>query len=262
MFPWRPGRAARPFTVESTDSLAPRNTSSPSFFSMAQRRSKEMTDRESASHGNDSHNSTLAKQPHTNLNSRDSLVRRLRRGRHAREIFVDSHISKGLSFQTRSLRDREGWSQQELAEKIGSTQNAIYRAENPNYGKQTLSTLKKIAAAFDVALVVRFIPFSELVDWVSGTKHVDFGLSAETFDLPSFETEELNGEFDRAEPIQPQRAISEVEERSLLGGGETSQPVRHQGKGKLFQFDRDSGHRQGTQGGQENSVESSYAMGA
>jgi transcriptional regulator with XRE-family HTH domain len=159
------------------------------------------------------------------------------------------------------LRDREGWSQQELAEKIGSTQNAIYRAENPNYGKQTLSTLKKIAAAFDVALVVRFIPFSELVDWVSGTKHVDFGLSTETFDLPSFETEELNGEFDRAEPIQPQRAMSEAEEKVLLG--EDSQPARNkEKKGKLIHFDRDSGYQQQLKGGQRNDVESSYALGA
>jgi len=105
---------------------------------------------------------------------------------------VDSHISKTLAFQTRALREKEGWSQQTLAEKIDSNQNAVYRAENPNYGKQTITTLKKIAAAFDVALVVRFVPFSELADWVSGTPRIDYGLRSSAMSVPNFEEEEKN----------------------------------------------------------------------
>jgi transcriptional regulator with XRE-family HTH domain len=103
---------------------------------------------------------------------------------------VESHISKALAFQVRSLREKEGWSQQRLAERICSNQNAIYRSENPNYGKQTLTTLKKIAAAFDVALVVRFVPFSELVDWVSGTPRIINGLTNAALAVPNFECEE------------------------------------------------------------------------
>ena len=37
--------------------------------------------------------------------------------------------------------------------------------ENPNYGRYTLATLKEFAKAFDVGLLVRFVPFSKLVDW-------------------------------------------------------------------------------------------------
>lgn len=117
------------------------------------------------------------------------MLQRLRRGRNVRSRFVESHISKTLAFQIRSLRDKEGWSQQRLAEKIDSNQNAIYRAENPNYGKQTLTTLKKIAAAFDVALIVRFVPFSELADWVSGTPRIDIGLSMNALAVPCFDIE-------------------------------------------------------------------------
>lgn len=82
-----------------------------------------------------------------------------------------------------------------MAEKIGSNQNAIYRAENPNYGKQTITTLKKIAAEFDVALVVRFVPFSELIDWASGTPRVNDGLNSEALDVPSFDAEEKARKF-------------------------------------------------------------------
>ena len=41
----------------------------------------------------------------------------------------------------------------------------ISRYENPDYGKYSISTLLELAAAFDVALAVRFVPFSELVEW-------------------------------------------------------------------------------------------------
>ena len=53
-------------------------------------------------------------------------------------------------------------SQQELAEEVGMGQARISLLENPNYQGLSLATLKRIANAFDVALVVRFEPFSKL----------------------------------------------------------------------------------------------------
>jgi len=121
-----------------------------------------------------------------NLISRESLIKRLRSGPDARIRFVESHLNKGLAFQIRGLRDREQWSQGQLAERVGMNQNAISRLENPNYGKATLTTLKRIAAAFDVGLVTRFVPFGQMVDWVSCTPHVIEGLSANSLRVPSF----------------------------------------------------------------------------
>lgn len=137
------------------------------------------------------------RQP-TNLNSRKDLVARLRKGRDARVRFVESHLAKGIAFQLRSLRDRDNLSQQELAQKAGTTQNAISRLESSRYGKPTLTTLKKMADVFDVALVVRFIPFSQLIDWVSGTPHIDRGLSTSSLQVPDFGREENEGVFDYA----------------------------------------------------------------
>ena len=164
-----------------------------------------MTDAVNELHKNDYDNYGAGKQEATNLNSRRALLQRLRRGRRVRATFVESQISKSIAFQIRGLRDREGWSQQTLAEKIGSNQNAIYRAEKPNYGKQTITTLKKIAAEFDVALIVRFVPFSELIDWVSGTPRITEGLNSNALDVPNFDTEEKKGAFeDRPEPTKEQ----------------------------------------------------------
>src|SRR5579872_886993 len=129
------------------------------------------------------------RQESTNLISRLRLLQRLNRGRDSRIRFVESHLNKGIAFQLRSLRNREKWSQQELAEKVGMTQNAISRLESSTYGKPTITTLKRLASIYDVALVVRFVPFSHLVDWLSGTPRVDYGLSSSSFDIPAFDND-------------------------------------------------------------------------
>ena len=130
------------------------------------------------------------RQEDTNLNSRKSLINRLKRGKETREKFVSSHVDKGTAFQIRAMRDRQEISQMELAGMIGTNQNNISRLESSNYGKATLTTLKKLASAFDVGLVVRFVPFSQLINWVSGTPFWDRGLSTHALGVSSFEEEE------------------------------------------------------------------------
>jgi transcriptional regulator with XRE-family HTH domain len=65
---------------------------------------------------------------------------------------------------------------------MGKRQETICQWENPDYGRYTLKTLRELADAFDVALLVRFAPFSELVDWL-------IDLTPERLAPPSFEEE-------------------------------------------------------------------------
>ncbi len=88
----------------------------------------------------------------------------------AREVFVDAHIRNTVAFQIRALRREEKWTQEKLAARAGTKPTHITRIENPEYGSHTISTLRKVASAFDVALIVRFVPFSELLRWDSGPK--------------------------------------------------------------------------------------------
>jgi transcriptional regulator with XRE-family HTH domain len=81
------------------------------------------------------------------------------------------------------------WTQGELALQVGMPQTAISRLENPYYGKPTITSLKRLAAIYDVALIVRFVPFSQLINWVSGTPYEERGLSPEAMDIPSFKQE-------------------------------------------------------------------------
>ncbi len=98
--------------------------------------------------------------------------------REYRQAFVSAQISSGLPFQIRTTREDRGWTQGELAERVGMSQEAISRLESFSYGKFTLSTLKRLAAAFDVALIVRFVPFSELVDWSANLTPQDLAVPA------------------------------------------------------------------------------------
>jgi transcriptional regulator with XRE-family HTH domain len=105
------------------------------------------------------------------------LIERLSKGRDVRRKFVESQIPNEISFQLRAMRHEKHWSQPTFAKELGTTQNQIYRLENPAKSKPTISTLKKVAALFDVALVVRFVPFSEVIDYLTGTPRRDSGLS-------------------------------------------------------------------------------------
>lgn len=76
---------------------------------------------------------------------------------------------------------------------VGMNQNAISRLESPERGRPTITTLKRLAEAFDVALVVHFVPFSQHLKWVSGTPFLDPGLSSFSLAPPSFREESEQG---------------------------------------------------------------------
>jgi transcriptional regulator with XRE-family HTH domain len=78
------------------------------------------------------------------------------------------------------MRQKREMSQQDLAKDLDTSQNAIYRLENPKAHKPNISTLEKIAAFFGVALIVRFAPLSEIVDWT-------MDMSPASIDVPSFD---------------------------------------------------------------------------
>ena len=53
-----------------------------------------------------------------------------------REYSAD--IGTGLAFQIKLLRERNGWTQDQLAERTGKQQETISQWENPGYGSYTL----------------------------------------------------------------------------------------------------------------------------
>lgn len=83
-----------------------------------------------------------------------------------RDAFVAAYVRNGIAFQIRAMRESRGWDQKKLADKMGNAklQPIVSRYENPDYGRFSMTTLLDLARAFDVGLIVRFAPFSELID--------------------------------------------------------------------------------------------------
>jgi hypothetical protein len=159
----------------------------------------------------------------TNLSSRNELVQRLLNGPEARANFVNSHLDKKLAFQIRSFRGED--SQEEAEDHTGIKQQVWSRLENPSYGKATLTTLKKIAAAYDVGLLVEFVPFSQLVNRVSGTPYVERGYSPDTMNVPSFEKERELGTLNEcvSDSSWSIKIVTAYQDSAPLG--ETRQPI-------------------------------------
>ena len=85
-----------------------------------------------------------------------------------REALAIEHVNTTLATQIRKMRESRQWSQNDLATHLGKHQETISQWENPDYGRYSIMTLKELAATFDVALLVKFISFGELVqDMVS-----------------------------------------------------------------------------------------------
>jgi len=83
-----------------------------------------------------------------------------------RDAFISEEIDVGLPMQLRSMRDSRGWKQQYVAEKTGTKQPRFSLMEKAGYGNFSLNTLKKLASLFDVGLIVSFVPWGEMIDFI------------------------------------------------------------------------------------------------
>lgn len=139
----------------------------------------------------------IAAESHRMSSVRDQLAASFKVGEEYRHAFVEEKIRTGLAAQIRAMREaRPGLTQKKLGQTLGKAQSWIARLEDPNEVPPTLPTLLQVAQAFDVDLQVRFAPFSELIDWMSGTPRVNLGLSADALSVSSFKAEEEAGVFD------------------------------------------------------------------
>jgi transcriptional regulator with XRE-family HTH domain len=123
-----------------------------------------------------------------------------------RKQFIDEHITVGVAFQIRSLRNRQNLTQANLADRLDVKQPLVSSWENPDYGKYSLGTLKELAKAFDVGLLVRFVPFSTLVDWT-------VNLSSDAIAPPSFSEEE---QYRATVLVTPSKDLKGVDANSMV----------------------------------------------
>ncbi|MBZ5548627.1 MAG: helix-turn-helix transcriptional regulator [Acidobacteriia bacterium] len=85
-----------------------------------------------------------------------------------RAAFISEEIDTGLPMQLRAMREARGWNQKYVAEKMETKQPRFSLMEKTGYGNFSLSTLKKLASIFNVGLIVSFVPYSEMIEFIDG----------------------------------------------------------------------------------------------
>jgi ribosome-binding protein aMBF1 (putative translation factor) len=80
------------------------------------------------------------------------VERRSRESANYRRVFARTLQQIDLALLVREMRDEAGFTQAELAKKVGTTQSVIARLEHAEYTGHSLTMLERIATACGIAL--------------------------------------------------------------------------------------------------------------
>jgi predicted transcriptional regulator len=78
------------------------------------------------------------------------------------EQYEEEVINAEIARKIFQLRTKAGLTQQELADRVGTSKSAICRLEDADYDGHSLSMLKRIAEALDKRVEIRFLPAKRL----------------------------------------------------------------------------------------------------
>ncbi len=93
----------------------------------------------------------------------EKLAKDLSQGQEYREAYAEAFANEYLASQIQVLRKQRGWTQAQLGERIGSNQGRVSVYEDEEYGKWSLDTLRKIAAALGLWVKIGFESYGTLV---------------------------------------------------------------------------------------------------
>jgi transcriptional regulator with XRE-family HTH domain len=85
-------------------------------------------------------------------------MNRLRRNPAFAAAFAKRRTEAEVAFQIRRLREAKGWSQRDLAKKVGCSQQAISAVEQSGYKRHSLPLLRRIAAVLGADVIVALVP--------------------------------------------------------------------------------------------------------
>jgi ribosome-binding protein aMBF1 (putative translation factor) len=85
-------------------------------------------------------------------------LRRLRGNQAFAAAFDTIRAEAEVAFQIRRLREIKGWSQKDLAKKVGCSQQAISAVEQAGYERHSRPLLRRIAQVLDADVIVALVP--------------------------------------------------------------------------------------------------------
>ena len=74
------------------------------------------------------------------------------------QAYEEEVVNAEIARKIYQLRTKAGLTQQELAQRVGTSKSAICRLEDADYDGHSLTMLKRIAAALGKRVEIRFLP--------------------------------------------------------------------------------------------------------
>jgi len=99
------------------------------------------------------------------MSDRQKIISRLIADRDFRADYIRAKLDVLIPSQLRALRMRENKTQPELAQMADMKQSRISAMETPGLVNFNRETLVRMAATHSVGLVIKFVPFSEMLEW-------------------------------------------------------------------------------------------------
>lgn len=81
-----------------------------------------------------------------------------------RHAWAEAHLNSMIAMQIKTIREQREWNQARLAVETQMAQPRISLLEDVNYSAWSVSTLKRIARAYDLRLNVSFEEFGSLAE--------------------------------------------------------------------------------------------------
>jgi DNA-binding XRE family transcriptional regulator len=86
------------------------------------------------------------------------ITRRYFRTRKAKALLEEARASAEIARKIYQLREEAGLTQAGLAKLVGTSRTVITRLEDDDYEGHSLSMLRRVAAAVDKRVEIRFVP--------------------------------------------------------------------------------------------------------
>jgi transcriptional regulator with XRE-family HTH domain len=176
------------------------------------------------------------------MSERSKRICRLLNNQESRASYIKAKLGVLVPSQIRALRMKSQNPplprQRDLANETGLHQSRISMFETPGAANMTIETLANVAAGLRVGLIVKFVPFSEMLRWENA-------YSQDAFDVnPRLEQDEafLNPEA-RKEPVS---IAGGSENTNQLSGGLKKEPQGIQEGGKAYAAAAAGGGRDAT----------------
>ncbi|HEX6904570.1 MAG TPA: helix-turn-helix transcriptional regulator [Thermoanaerobaculia bacterium] len=95
-----------------------------------------------------------------------------------RTAYAEEFLHSYIALQIKTLRQQRNWSQEELAQRAGMKQSRISAMEQADYDAWSVRTLKRLAEAFDLALLVQFQTYGKFLDNVTAVSRPELERSS------------------------------------------------------------------------------------